>query len=602
MVSSNSSSSSNSKACPAIISTARMYNNHHRLLPSPLLCKYSNMMRTNMVSREYDLILRTQRKGFFTFSSFTSKSLLRNRKKEGIGVESKGLLSELSPQAQTGIFISGFGALLIFIPNAIVYVKEHYIADDDDSDDNSTAVSRPDVYEDIDFVDDEVLSGLSTRVILDYIFEKDSRGKTEGEENQVLTKASRFLSEAIYNEKTETALKNLVLSVLRSEEVLQELNILATKVFSQLFQDENTLEQVTELLKNALAHESIRDALHRLVIDLLNDEFIFQKVLDLISRITDDEQTKKALTDVLKNATHRTLNDEGIMQHTKEFTANLVTDSTIQRTGGDALWNTIGYSISPSQKTTIALIIAGLTSVSIGIFALSMSGGFQSRSFSHTDDVFSKSVSTLSTKIPSGTSFASMIFSPFAKAFSFLYHLPSNISSKIVNIAHAGFCAARNGISMTTTKLQQSLNDSAIAVLGSMQCAINSALNLIATGTINITAWSVQRCKVCLIDIGGYTENIFKQTFSLVGKGSQVIARKTTNYISNVTKFSIECCKVCLISIGDKTLMLTDRSKSLALGGFIFVGEKTSTILTKLYKCTFGKIQTLWSQYSSNKG
>ena len=118
------------------------------------------------------------------------------------------MISRLSPQAQTGIFVGSMGALLVAIPYGISYLQEHYYMHDNDNDENKT---RPNVYNDIELLDDEMLSGLSTRVILDYTFDKET---VENEEENLLGNASRFLSEVIYNEQTEETLKKLVLSVI----------------------------------------------------------------------------------------------------------------------------------------------------------------------------------------------------------------------------------------------------------------------------------------------------------------------------------------------------------------------------------------------------
>lgn len=268
---------------------------------------------------------------------------------------------EWSPEAKTRLLVATLGSTIFTVPYAVDFIKGRYKQDPD----GETAANIPDVYNDIDFVDDEVMSGLSTRVILDYIFEKE---RNEEQEN-VLTKASNFLAEVIYNEKTEAALKTLAVNVLKSEEIKHELSLMLSTLFTDLVQDAKTLEQVTELLTNVLAQEKIKSALHDLVVNLLQDTVIFEKLVELVNRVVQDDEVKQTLTKILTNATHKTLSDDGIMQHTKEFAANLVGDSTIQRTGGDALWNTIGYSLAPNLQVAASLTLVGVISLIVGVVA-----------------------------------------------------------------------------------------------------------------------------------------------------------------------------------------------------------------------------------------
>ena len=440
------------------------------------------------------------RRNFFN-PSFSSKSLLKVKN------NANEMKSRLSPRAQTGLFAGALGTMLVTIPYAVVYVKENYIDDDDDVKLIDKKTIRPDVYNDIEFVDDDLLSGLSTRVILDYIFDKES---TDNEEENVLNKASRFLSEVIYNEQTEEALKKLVLSVLKSDEVLNELQHLAKKLFTNLFQDEETLQQVIELLRNALAHEKIKEGLRNLALDLIQDETIFKQLLGLISRITDDESVKNALADVMKNATHQTLDDDGVMQHTKEFAANLVGDSTIQRTGGDALWNTIGYSISPSFSTTIVITFMGICSLAIGMFALSMSTDANLPSEQALEKVMDRA-----SNISGGSLFAA-IFSPFATFFKAIVNAPSLMQQKLASGISFTLHAVTRYISTSMTSIQRYIGYCMKQTNDSLRYSAVFILNWTISELREFKSWTLEISKSSLILIGGYTINCIINTKQII--------------------------------------------------------------------------------------
>ena len=61
-----------------------------------------------------------------------------------------------------------------------------------------------------------------------------------------------------------------------------------------------------------------------------------------------------------------------VMEHSKEFVADVVADDAIQRMGGDALWNTITYSVRPGLASLLAGV--GVAFVGIGVFALGRGG------------------------------------------------------------------------------------------------------------------------------------------------------------------------------------------------------------------------------------
>ena len=438
-------------------------------------------------------VRKESRREFFWSSTFTSKSMLKEVVKE----EEKK--PRMSTELQTGLLVSVLGTLLVAMPRGIVYFKEHY-AQNNESFINS---NLPDVYEDIDFIDDEMLSGLSTRVILDYIFENEPRNK---DDDNVLHRASAFLSKVIYNDKTEAALKSLVVSVLKSEEMIKEIRALAASLFQELIVDQRTKDQVVELVKEVVAQESVKKAVTELIIDLLRDDEIFEKFLDLISRIFGDESVKESVRILLTNAAHETLIDEGIVQHTKEFAASLVADSTIQRTSGDALWNTIGYSLSPSEGTTIVLVFVGVLSLALGFFALTMSNA--SVSLPETSQVITTTVK----KVPDPSTFISSTLNIFMYPFRILLSTVRNVEGwvyeKLTSYLSFGLKATKSYFTVSSKNIQQATTIYFRNLIGKISHSFlfvvywtekSSRQSLILVG--NYTLDSFHRCQAVLIDI-----------------------------------------------------------------------------------------------------
>ena len=44
--------------------------------------------------------------------------------------------------------------------------------------------------------------------------------------------------------------------------------------------------------------------------------------------------------------------DPEILDHSMEFASDVVGDDVVQRTSGEALWNTISYSVRPAMATS----------------------------------------------------------------------------------------------------------------------------------------------------------------------------------------------------------------------------------------------------------
>mmetsp|Transcript_23661 Transcript_23661/g.36515 ORF Transcript_23661/g.36515 Transcript_23661/m.36515 type:complete len:573 (-) Transcript_23661:74-1792(-) len=389
--------------------------------------------------------------------------------------------NEWSPETKTRLLVAALGSTIVTVPYAVNFIKGRYKQVSDEE----TAANIPDIYNDIDFVDDEVMSGLSTRVILDYIFEKE---RDEEQEN-VLTKASNFLAEVIYNENTETALRTLVIKVLKSEEVLHELNVMLSKLFTDLVQDAKTLEQVTELLANVLAQEKIKSALHELVLNLIQDAVIFEKLIELVNRIVQDEEVKQTLTKILTNATHKTLSDDGIMQHTKEFAANLVGDSTIQRTGGDALWNTIGYSLAPNLQVAASLTLVGVISLMVGVFAWN-----KGNTVALPDDMLNHAPSLLNDE-----SILKALTQPILNMIAAAASAPKYLWRVLVESLSNGVMYVTNTISESTKSCQSYLFTSSNRLAATSVEAINSGLSFAANhasvAAIALARWVVSSSK-----------------------------------------------------------------------------------------------------------
>eukprot|EP00592_Proboscia_alata_P012950 CAMPEP_0194385516 /NCGR_PEP_ID=MMETSP0174-20130528/80677_1 /TAXON_ID=216777 /ORGANISM="Proboscia alata, Strain PI-D3" /LENGTH=675 /DNA_ID=CAMNT_0039173727 /DNA_START=273 /DNA_END=2300 /DNA_ORIENTATION=- len=192
---------------------------------------------------------------------------------------------------------------------------------------------------------------------------KEETENTIKEKNILLDGITDVLTKVIENEDVQNALIGLVTRVLSSAEVIAAAKILVHDLFTDLINDPNTLAQVIKLLNNAIADPELKKAVLNLILQLVADEEINKALTELVVRLGQEEEVKSATTALLSESAHQTLMDPEILDHSMEFASDVVGDDVVQRTSGEALWNTISYSVRPAMAT-----ILSFTGVSLVFF------------------------------------------------------------------------------------------------------------------------------------------------------------------------------------------------------------------------------------------
>jgi hypothetical protein len=149
--------------------------------------------------------------------------------------------------------------------------------------------------------------------------------------DNIRTNASKIASEVIGAEPFQNACKKLV-----------------RNIWDDLINDEETYSQLTTLLYTVLQHEKIYSAVKDLLLQLVNDEEVNRELTKLVAKLGEEPEVLAATQQLLTESAHRTMNDPNVLDHSMEFATEVMGDDVVQRTGGDALWKTVGYAFQPS--------------------------------------------------------------------------------------------------------------------------------------------------------------------------------------------------------------------------------------------------------------
>lgn len=100
-------------------------------------------------------------------------------------------------------------------------------------------------------------------------------------------------------------------------------------------------------MKRTVLDQETRAALLSVLASLLADAQVKKQVGDMLADVFAQEYVKNSVTNTLQDSVHSILQDAHVQNHAKEFVATVMQDQTIQTEGGDALWHTFWYSVTP---------------------------------------------------------------------------------------------------------------------------------------------------------------------------------------------------------------------------------------------------------------
>lgn len=195
----------------------------------------------------------------------------------------------------------------------------------------------------------------SVRILLDSMrkdAEQDNNMQSSSTSNVIIKSpeedAKRILNDLLDSENLRTTASRIASGVIQMEPFQNACKQLVRNIWDDLINDKETTAQLTTLVTTVLENEKIYSAVKALLLQLVNDEEVYRELTTLVVKLGEEQEVLAATQQLLTKSAHRTMNDPNILDHSMEFAAEVVGDDVVQRTGGDALWNTVGYAVQPS--------------------------------------------------------------------------------------------------------------------------------------------------------------------------------------------------------------------------------------------------------------
>ncbi|KAL3810353.1 hypothetical protein ACHAXA_003082 [Cyclostephanos tholiformis] len=192
----------------------------------------------------------------------------------------------------------------------------------------------------------------SVRILLDCVGNDSDQTLQDIANNSPEEDAKRILNQYVASENIRTAASRIASEVIQMEPFQNACKKLVRNIWDDLINDEETHSQLTTLLFTVLQNEKIYSAIKDLLLQLVNDEEVNRELTKLVVKLGDEPDVLAATQQVLTESAHRTMNDPNVLDHSMEFATEVMGDDVVQRTGGDALWNTVGYAVQPSGNAS----------------------------------------------------------------------------------------------------------------------------------------------------------------------------------------------------------------------------------------------------------
>lgn len=164
---------------------------------------------------------------------------------------------------------------------------------------------------------------------------------------KVLDQAAQFVSHLTQLDATQKSLIQLTKYVLNDPHTLAEVTKVTKRLIYNMMQDPATLQQLVELVKMAIFDPTTKDSVIVLLQGLMQDKTVQAQVTELMQFVFIQEPVKTSVETTMTETCHQIMSNEQVNAHAKVFVSDVLKDQTVQSHGGDALWSTVWYSVTP---------------------------------------------------------------------------------------------------------------------------------------------------------------------------------------------------------------------------------------------------------------
>ncbi|RLN31526.1 hypothetical protein BBJ28_00014592 [Nothophytophthora sp. Chile5] len=156
-----------------------------------------------------------------------------------------------------------------------------------------------------------------------------------------------WILQLVVMDSTREALRALVIHTLNDPQTRSQVTELTQRTVAALLEDPKTLRQVVDLLRSMVVDPRAKEALLLLLEQLMRDEKTRANLTQLLAHTFLQEPVKQNVGRSLTEAVHDVLSRRDVQNHAKEFVSGVVRDQTVQAQGGDAIWSTVMYAVTP---------------------------------------------------------------------------------------------------------------------------------------------------------------------------------------------------------------------------------------------------------------
>ncbi|KAE8983913.1 hypothetical protein PF005_g22245 [Phytophthora fragariae] len=170
---------------------------------------------------------------------------------------------------------------------------------------------------------------------------------------KVLDQASRFLQRLVVMDSTREALRALVIHTLNDPMTRAQVAELTKHAVTALMEEPKTLRQLVDLLRSTVVDPKAKEALLLLLEQIMRDEQTRANLTQLLAHTFLQDAVKQNVGKTLSDSVHDVLSRRDVQNHAKEFVSGVVRDQTVQAQGGEAIWSTFTYALTPSWLSWI---------------------------------------------------------------------------------------------------------------------------------------------------------------------------------------------------------------------------------------------------------
>ncbi|GMF35169.1 unnamed protein product [Phytophthora lilii] len=170
---------------------------------------------------------------------------------------------------------------------------------------------------------------------------------------RVSLKANDFLLQLVVMDVTREALRALVIHTLNDPMTRAQVADLTKHTVAALLEDPKTLRQLVDLLRSTVVDPQAKEALLLLLEQIMRDEQTRANLTQLLAHTFLQDAVKQNVGKTLSDSVHDVLSRRDVQNHAKEFVSGVVRDQTVQAQGGEAIWGTFMYALTPSWLSWI---------------------------------------------------------------------------------------------------------------------------------------------------------------------------------------------------------------------------------------------------------